>query len=275
MIPGLEGLDGMSQKVRHEFSLVWEGANSSDILRGEEGLSNKCYNAHMTRDRGFLIVIEGTDGAGKATQSQLLLRAWEKKREISFFDFPRYKQSNFGRLIRRSLSGEFGNFLELSPYLSSLPYMLDRARAKYLLLEALKEGDVICDRYTTSNLAHQGAKLPTKEQQEFIRFIEESEYKELGLPRPDLVIYLWIPSEVSQKLMKKRALGKTEKAIALDQHESKAEYQDNVVNVYRKLARSKGWCVIKCVDDNGKLLSRKDIHTKVVEAVQKKLKVKI
>src|SRR4051812_18225473 len=114
----------------------------------------------MATDRGNLIVIEGTDGAGKATQSALLLKVLKKQRSVSFFDFPRYKQSNFGRLIRRSLSGEFGNFLELSPYLSSLPYMLDRARAKYLLLESLKEGDVICDRYTTSNLAHQTAKLP-------------------------------------------------------------------------------------------------------------------
>jgi dTMP kinase len=227
----------------------------------------------MAYSKGRLIIIEGGDGAGKATQTALLLKALKKHGPTTFFEFPRYKQSQFGKLIRRSLDGEFGDFLTLSPYLSSLPYILDRARAKYLIQEALKEGDVVCDRYTPSNLAHQGAKLSDKERQKFVNFIEEGEYKELGLPVPDLVMYLWVPAEVSKKLLLKRGR-KTKRT--LDTYESELDYQIKVVNTYLSLAKShKNWRVVKCVDEAGKLLSRNQIHELVLQIVRKRLKMKI
>lgn len=225
----------------------------------------------MSWSQGKLIVIEGSDGAGKATQTDLLLKKLEKKHHTSFFEFPRYKHSAFGQLIRRSLAGEFGDFLALSPYLSSLPYVIDRTRAKYLLQEALKEGNVICDRYTPSNLAHQGAKLPKKEQNKFFDFIEQGEYKELGLPMPDIVIYLYLPAIVSQKLLVKRSIGK-EKRI-LDQHEIMKDYQSKVVETYLSLVkRRKNWHIISCVDSKGKLLNRNKIHAKVLSIIRKELK---
>ncbi|MBX4200162.1 thymidylate kinase [Candidatus Parcubacteria bacterium] len=227
----------------------------------------------MPWNSGNLIVIEGGDGAGKATQTRLLYNALRKSRKVTLFEFPRYKQSQFGRLVRRSLDGEFGDFLGLSPYFSSLPYVLDRTRAKYLLQEALKEGDVICDRYTPSNLAHQGAKLPKRERAKFVRFIEEGEYKELGLPAPDLVIYLWLPATASEELMKKRV--KKDKSRHIDQHEAQIEYQKKVIEMYLDLVKArKNWHVVKCVNSKGSLRSRKDIHQEVLQIVKKSLKLR-
>jgi dTMP kinase len=228
----------------------------------------------MLYNQGKLIVIEGGDGSGKGTQSALLFKALKKVRPITFFDFPRYKQSVFGKLIRRSLAGEFGDFLNLSPYLSSLPYVLDRARAKYLLLEALKEGDVICDRYTTSNIAHQAAKLPDKEKQAFVDFIEQGEYGELGLPAPDLVIYLWLPTETSQELMKNR-IKKGGERRSLDQFERRVDYQKKVADMYLHLAHSNdNWQVIDCLNSKKKLKNRQEIHREILQIVEKKLKIK-
>lgn len=228
----------------------------------------------MSWNKGNLIVIEGGDGAGKATQTMLLYRALKRVRPVAIMDFPRYKQSQFGRLIRRSLDGEFGDFLNLSPYLSSLPYILDRARAKYIMQESLKNGDVICDRYTPSNLAHQGAKLSKSKRKDFIKFIEEGEYGELGLPAPDLVIYLWLPAKNSKELMRRRA--EHHKDRKLDLHESHAEYQQKVVDTYLELVKTrKNWHVVKCIDSKGKMLSRSEIHKQVLQIVRKSLNIKL
>jgi dTMP kinase len=219
----------------------------------------------MAWSRGKLIVIEGGDGSGKATQTSLLFNTLKKNGPVTIFEFPRYKQSQYGKLTRRALNGEFGDFLELSPYFSSLPYTLDRVRAKYLILEALKEGHVICDRYTPSNLAHQGAKLTDKERQRFMDFVETGEYQELGLPAPDIVIYLWVPSEISKRLLDKRA---KKERLPKDIHESKSEYQESVVKTYLKIAKTrKNWHVIKCFGSEGNLLSKKEIHQKILKVV--------
>src|SRR5258708_1619076 len=193
----------------------------------------------MFYNKGKLIVIEGADGSGKATQARLLSRALEEYGPVASYEFPRYKQSEFGRLIGRSLTGEFGDFLNLSPYLSSLPYMLDRARAKYLLIESLKEGNVVCDRYTPSNIAFQSAKLKPAERKEFITFLERAEYEELGLPAPDLVVYLSVPTSITSELLlkkEKRAyIGVGEK----DQYEKNVEYQQEAMNIYRDLSKKR------------------------------------
>lgn len=228
----------------------------------------------MFRNQGKLVVIEGADGSGKGTQARLLAKAIQEYAEASFFEFPRYKKSAFGKLIGRCLAGEFGNFLELSPYFSSLPYILDRARAKYLLLESLKEGHVICDRYTTSNLAHQAAKLPESERAAFIDFIEKGEYEELGLPAPDLVIYLSVPLVISMELVSKKSLRDYLNGEAKDQHEEDPDYQQKVMDMYLWLAKNNpNWRVINCLE-KGKMLSREEIHLKVMKVVKRQLNLR-
>lgn len=229
----------------------------------------------MIYNKGKLIVIEGADGSGKATQSRLLQKSLEEYGPVALFEFPRYKKSSFGELIGRCLAGEFGDFLTLSPYLSSLPYMLDRARAKYLLLESLKEGHVVCDRYTPSNIVYQAAKLPVKERAAFVNFLERGEYEELGLPAPDLVIYLSVPSEISADLITKKNIRPyLDKKGILDIHEKNLEYQKEVSSLYREFSKKrKDWKIIECFE-KGKLLSREDIHHKVMKVAKDFLKMK-
>ena len=116
--------------------------------------------------KNLLIVLEGGDGSGKATQSKLLLEYLKKSGRVSYFDFPQYGENVFGTLTGKCLSGDFGDFLHMSPYLSSLPYILDRACAKDKIISALRRGHVVCNRYTPSNIGFQSAKISDKKEAE-------------------------------------------------------------------------------------------------------------
>lgn len=216
---------------------------------------------------GKLIVIDGVDGAGKTTQAELLIQALKENSPVSYFDFPRYHDSIYGELVGRCLKGEFGDFLTMSPYVASLPYILDRVSAKADLLKALKKSHVVCNRYTTSNIAHQAGKLPKKDQNAFVEFIEKGEYDELGIPKPDCVIFLNIPIETTQDLIKKRekrAFNKDGK----DTSDTNLAYQINSAKVYRGLAQSRdNWFIVECMESNV-LQSPDAIHKKVLSVVE-------
>ncbi len=225
----------------------------------------------MKNKKGILITIEGGDGSGKATQSSLLFDFLKKSGNASYFDFPQYGKTVFGDLTGKALKGEFGDFLHMSPYFSSLPYILDRAVVKDKIILALKKGNVICNRYTPSNIGYQAAKLEGKEREDLIMFLEKGEYEEIGLPRPDVVIYLDVPRDVASNLVlqkeKRDYLGK---AGVKDQHEQDLSYQEKVAEVYRSLAKKrKNWHVILCAK-NGKILSPEIIHAKILDTLRKK-----
>jgi dTMP kinase len=231
----------------------------------------------MPYARGRLIVIEGGDSSGKTTQAALLAHALSSKdKKVATFEFPRYKKSVFADLTTRCIKGEFGDFRTLSPYLASLPYMLDRVRAKNVLVESLIDGHVICDRYTTSNIVYQAVKLPEKERDDFISFIEKAEYGELGLPMPNLVIYL----NVSVAAAIKSYSGDSNKPTFLypqgDKYKNKKniEYQEEVVDLYRRFSQKRiNWFVIDCMEGK-KMLSAKEIHSKILKIVGKYLNIK-
>lgn len=225
--------------------------------------------AHM-KHAGILIDIEGGDGSGKATQSKLLgerLRA--AGREVEAFAFPRYYDSNIGKLIGELLAGKHGDFLSVSPYLSALPYALDRAGAKDAIRAALERGaTVVCDRYTPSH-AHQCAKLPRDEQSTFFALMETIEYNDLHVPPPDLVFYLYVPTDISTDLIKKK-----EKRGYLDGQEGGRDlaerniaHQDRTRAAYLKLAEEKGWHVIECVEGSA-MRSPENIHEEMWRIVQ-------
>ena len=221
--------------------------------------------------KNLLIVLEGGDGSGKATQSKLLLEFLKKTGKVSYFDFPQYGQNVFGTLTGKCLAGGFGDFLHMSPYLSSLPYMLDRACAKDKIILALKRGHVVCNRYTPSNVGFQSAKIAnTKEREELIRFLEQGEYEEIGLPRPDIVLYLDVPHDVASALvLKKEQRAYLGEKKAKDQHEKDLMFQKKVAEVYYSLAKKrKEWYVISCVK-NGIILSPDIIHRKIIALLQK------
>jgi dTMP kinase len=219
--------------------------------------------------RGKLIVIEGIDGAGKGTQTDLLARAFEQ-RGILFvrFGFPRY-ESSFGRLIGRFLNGEFGPLPAVDAHFSALLYAGDRFEAKPDLETALHSGrTVVIDRYVASNLAHQAARVPAESRAEFISWLRQLEYGTYGLPIEDLVIYLRVPAQEGYRLVGlKPARSYTGKSR--DLQESDVLHLKGAARVYDELAQASNWVMIECFDArSGKLRSPEEIHRDVLEAVE-------
>lgn len=218
------------------------------------------------------IVIEGGDGAGKGTQAKLLVEKLSKEAKVSFFDFPQYEKTLAGKLVGRYLKGEFGDPLLLSPYIASVPYALDRVAAKEELNRALEEGIVICNRYTPSNIGHQASKLPENKREEFISWLEQLEYGELKIPKPTLVIYLYVPVEISSRLVDKKEarayIGGESTKGAKDGHEKDSEYQQKSIDVYTKMSKERSdWKLVSCVEDD-RLLSIEEIHEKIMRIVK-------
>ncbi len=222
--------------------------------------------------RGKLIVLEGIDGAGKGTQSELLARALEA-RGIPFvkLGFPRY-ESSFGRLIARFLNGEFGPLVAVDPHLSALLYAGDRFEAKPELEAALNSGKlVITDRYIASNLAHQTARVSPEARPEFMAWLRQLEYGAYGLPAEDLVIYLRVPPQEGHRLVGlKAARNYTEKPR--DLQESDLVHLNAASLVYDQLAQAPNWVTIECFEPNsGKHKRPEEIHRAVLDALDSRV----
>jgi len=222
----------------------------------------------MRTKKGKLIVVDGADGSGKSTQTKLLLKYLKKNRyNHKFISFPRYFTSFHGRHVKRFLMGEFSNgkSSEVSPYLSSLAFALDRLTARDQIMEWLKEGNiVVVDRYVSASLAHQGSKVDARKRKAFIKWLYSMEYKEHKLPKEDLVIYLYIPVKTAQKLM-------VEQRRKKDTADADVSHQKKSVEMYKILVKKyRHWEMIKCVDKKGELLSIEEIHQKILDLLKKK-----
>lgn len=221
--------------------------------------------------KGKLIVIDGGDGSGKATQSELLIDYLKKKDvPVKYMDFPRYYSSFHGRIVGRFLSGEFGELNQVSPYLASLAYALDRASAKEEMDEWLTSGGtIISNRYATSSMAHQSSRLPPDKRDEFISWIDELEYKVHKIPREDIVIYLYVPWEIGMELTKKKGT-RTYIGGGLDLAEKDIEHRKEAEAMYLRLAKErKNWVVIDCVK-NGAILSKEEVHQQIISVLTSK-----
>ena len=229
---------------------------------------------HQQRQTGKLVVIDGADGAGKATQTEML-RQYLKKHKIKnkYISFPRYKTSFHGDLIGRFLKGEFGGNRDVSPYLASLAFALDRLTARDDLVEWLEDGNIIIsDRYTSANV-HQASKMPKKNQPVFIKWLYDMEYKEHKLPKEDIVLFLHVPAEISQKLLDHKSKNKNNDGKR-DEAEKDLEHQKESIAMYHRFAKKyKHWVVIECVE-NGKILSKAKIHDKIIAALKEKKIIK-
>ena len=217
---------------------------------------------------GKLIVIEGTDGSGKSTQFRML---WEHLQadQVSFqhIVFPRYNDDS-SALIRMYLGGQFGNKpSDVNAYAASSFYAVDRyASYKMDWGKWYEEGGlVLSDRYTTSNAVHQASKEPEEKQAEFLSWLYDFEYNKLGLPHPDLTIYLDVPTDFTEKLLRGREADTNTKA---DIHEKDMQYLATCRQTGRKAAAFYGWTVIDCVKD-GTMRSIEDIHNEIYAHVQK------
>ena len=216
---------------------------------------------------GKLIVIEGTDGSGKSTQFRLLTqRVAGEGREFRKLVFPQYQEES-SALIRMYLEGQFGaSPSDVNAYAASAFYAVDRyASYKKVWGEWYEQGGlVLSDRYTTSNAVHQASKEPEENRGEFLRWLYEFEYDKLGLPRPDLTIYLDVPTEYTEQLMRTREAAT---GTCADIHEQDLSYLATCRKMGRTAAEFYNWTVIDCVRD-GAMRSIEDIHEEIYSHVK-------
>ncbi len=215
---------------------------------------------------GKLIVIEGTDGSGKSTQFQLMSeRLKNEGHPFHHIVFPRYQEES-SALIRMYLGGEFGsNPADVNAYAASTFYAIDRyASYKQDWGTWYEEGGlVLSDRYTTSNAVHQASKLTGDDRSQFLNWLYDFEYDKLELPRPDLVIYLDVPTDFTEKMLRHREQDTNTKA---DIHEKDSSYLATCRETGREAAAHYGWTVISCVRD-GAMRSIEDIHKEIYRHV--------
>jgi len=233
---------------------------------------NMDYFVSMAKRKGKLVVIDGTDGSGKGTQTELLLKYLDSmKIKNKYIDFPRYYTSFHGQMVGRYLAGEFGSLESSSPYLTSLFYAMDRLTARDEIVDWLEEGNtVVANRYTTSSMAFQTARIEKDKREEFLKWLYDMEYKEHKLPKEDLVLFLYVPVEISQKLIEQKTGRDYVSGKKKDINEANVAYQKEVLSLYLELAKKNThWEVIKCVDSKGKLLTIEKVHEKVVAVLQK------
>jgi len=272
------------------LGLFWESIKKEKVEKWQESefLFTECFNrenirliirrflkfiSQRRRSHGKLIVIDGTDGSGKATQAKLLIK-YLKKRDLRFkyIDFPRYYSSFHGGVVGRYLKGEFGGLSKVNPYLVSLTYALDRLTAKEELENWLRGGNiVVANRYTSSNMAHQTARVKAKEREKFLRWLAEMEYKVHRLPKEDLVIFLHVPVEIGQKLVDKKGKRGYVGGSRRDIQEKSLEHLKKAEKMYLYLTKKfNHWVKIECLDKQGKLYSLQRIHQKITDVLCQK-----
>ncbi len=217
---------------------------------------------------GKLIVFEGTDGSGKSTQfTRLCARLEGEGRGFQRLIFPQYSEPS-SALLKMYLGGEFGSRPgDVNPYAASTFYAVDRYAAwKKVWGEYYRGGGlVLSDRYTTSNAVHQTCKVAPEGQEEFLRWLFDFEYGKLGLPEPDLVIYLDMPTQRAVELLRRRE-GETH--TKGDIHEVDGEYLAQCRGAALRAAGLCGWQVISCVDSAGAVRCVEEIHEEVWRLVE-------
>ena len=217
---------------------------------------------------GKLIIFEGLDGSGKGTQTDLLCQALRAKGEEPMqITFPDY-ESDSSALVKMYLSGQFGQKPDdVNAYASSTFYAVDRfASYKTRWGDFYRRGGlVVSDRYTTSNAVHQCSKLPPMHWDGFLEWLFDFEYKKMGIPAPDAVVYLSVEVEVSQRLIAERYHGDTNK---MDIQAKDIEYLARSRAAAEYCARKLGWERIVCTkEENGQRVMRSadEIHAEVMD----------
>ncbi|WP_097026682.1 dTMP kinase [Clostridium peptidivorans] len=219
--------------------------------------------------KGKLIVLEAGDGSGKATQTNRLYeRLLKEGYKVLKIEYPNYK-SNSSALIKMYLNGEFGeNPEDINAYAASTFYAVDRyASFKKEWEQFYKEGGIVlADRYTTSNMVHQASKISDiDEKEKFLDWLWELEFKLMGLPVPDKVLFLDMPPEYSFKLMmerKNKFTGNKEKDI----HERNNSYLIHSYNNACYIADKYNWDKIKCVE-NKSIKTIDEIHENIYKSL--------
>jgi dTMP kinase len=227
--------------------------------------------------RGKLIVIDGTDGSGKATQIDLLVKRLKKeKRKVKVIDFPEYYSNFFGKFIGHCLSEQYYNFVKIHPKIASVLFAADRFESKDKLNKWLKEGNiVVANRYASANQIHQGGKISnTKKREAFLKWLGDMEYGVFKIPKPDAIFYLNVPIPAVLKMIEERNKNTSRKYLGnkKDVHEKDVNFLENSRKSALWLAKTqKGWIKIDCMKGD-ELDTRENIHAQIYDKVKKFLK---
>jgi len=212
--------------------------------------------------RGAFIVIDGTDGSGKATQTKLLVeRLRAEGKAVETISFPQYGQKSCGP-VEEYLSGKYGSASDVGPYRASVLYAVDRFDASSKIQGWLDQGSVVvADRYVGSNMGHQGSKIADPEERKrFFDWEMHLEHDLFGIPRPDVNVVLHVPSAISHELMKNR---ESKHGLKQDVHEQDPHHLRLAEEAYLDMTRQfETFQLIECVEQ-GALLSPERVHDKV------------
>lgn len=219
------------------------------------------------KPKGILISIEGTDGSGKATQTELLVNNLRQMltHSIIKLSYPRYDNDS-SALVRMYLDGKFGTDPEsVNPYAASTFYAVDRyASYKDDWGQAYHDGAIIItDRYTDSNTTFQGSKLPPAQRQEYIDWLYDLEFNKMGIPRPNLTLYLDVPNELTAKLRQQR---ESKTHTHGDIHEANLDYIARCRTASLEIAQNLHWTIINC-SKNGQMRDVQDIQQELLNRV--------
>lgn len=225
--------------------------------------------------KGKFIVIDGTDGSGKATQTELLKKRLKKEgHEVEILDFPQYGKKSAG-LVEEYLNGKYGNAQDVGPYRASIFYACDRYDASFKIKKYLKEGKVVVsNRYVTANMGHQGGKINSaRERRKYFKWLYDLEYKIFGISKPDLNIILHVDAAIAQKLVDnkvKRSYIKGNKKR--DLHEKDLKHLRDAEKVYLEIAKTfPNFSLVSCTD-NKCIMSREEIQDMIWKKIIKILK---
>ena len=211
----------------------------------------------------MVIVIEGTDGSGKQTQTELLFNYFKGLgKDVLRQSFPNY-ESDSSVLVKKYLNGDFGGLNSLSPKQSSVFFSVDRLCTMLKYKDFLANGGILLlDRYVSSNILHQASKIDDENvRNEFISWLEKFEYEDLNLPKPDITFFLDMRPDLSEKLRAERGLLKA--GTKKDIHESNSEYMKKCYDLGINIAREKSWQIIKCYDGD-RIKSIEEIHAEII-----------
>lgn len=222
----------------------------------------------MSNTQGVFIVIDGSDGSGKSTQHTLLKERLEQTHiPLALFDFPQYHQPS-AYFVEQYLAGNYGTVDQVPPNRASVFYALDRYEVSFAIREALRSGKVVlADRFTGSNLAHQGAKIADpKKRRAFFAEIETFEHQWMNIPQPDCnLILLSDPQRALQNISKR--------GLSRDIHEQDEDFLRRSVEVYHELCTlfPKHYIAIDCMQPDGSMKPIEAIHKVIWQHVTKKI----
>ncbi|MFA7193580.1 MAG: deoxynucleoside kinase [Candidatus Paceibacterota bacterium] len=218
--------------------------------------------------KGKFIVIDGTDGSGKGTQTELLVEALKSQGvQVVVTDFPQYGNPS-SHFVEKYLRGEYGTADEVGAKRASLFYALDRFDVSTQMYKWLEEGVcIVSNRYVSASMGHQTGKIRDQEERDkFLDWLHELEYEICGIPKPDEVIFLYVPPEVGQKLVDQKSSREYTKGEKRDIHEADLDHLKNASEAYKYVADKFNWKTVVCAPD-GEMMTREEIHKIVLDSV--------